>query len=120
MAVCKTDDNMRAVIVVDENISDKELKKFADEGAVGCRVNLLFLSGVVSNSLVHFAHRISDYGMHLQVLADISQFDDFDALVKQCPLPVVLIIWGICRPLMAIITKPIRNSSLTSQMAVYG
>lgn len=89
MAVCKTDDNMRAVIVVDENISDKELKKYADEGAVGCRVNLLFSSGVVSNSLIHFAHRISDYGMHLQVLADISQFDDFDALVTQCPLPVV-------------------------------
>ena len=89
LSVCQSDPHMKAVIVVDEAISDASLRAYADADVVGCRVNLLFSSGVDSGQLKEFAYRIADYGWHLQILADISQFEALGSVIPDLPVPVM-------------------------------
>lgn len=89
LSVCRSDPDMRAVIVIDDSISDDMLRRYADAGVVGCRINLLFASGVDSGSVTDFARRIADYGWHLQILADISQFAALEDIIPHLPVPVI-------------------------------
>ena len=89
LSTCRSDPNMKAVVVIDDDISDEALKAYAEAGAVGCRVNLLFSSGVKTNNLAHLARRIAPFGWHIQILADITLIDDLAALVENLPVPVV-------------------------------
>ena len=87
--VCKSDPHMRAVVVVDEHVSDQELRGFAEAGVVGCRVNMLFSSGVNSGTLEQLARRIADFGWHIQILADISQLEGLKDVAARLPVPVM-------------------------------
>ncbi|MGC6530927.1 MAG: amidohydrolase family protein [Candidatus Puniceispirillaceae bacterium] len=99
LSVCQSDPNMKAVIVVDDDVTDAQLRTFHDRGAVGCRVNLLFASGIdysgidysdrQSDKLTALAKRIADYGWHLQLLADISQCEDWLPALADLPVPVM-------------------------------
>ena len=90
MSVCQSDPHCKAVVVIDEHVSDTQLAAYAKGGAVGCRVNLLFASGVNHGSLRSLAKRIAAFDWHLQILADISQFDGLSSLIPQMPVPVIL------------------------------
>jgi len=87
--VCKSDPHMRAVVVVDEAVSDRELRSFAEAGVVGCRVNMLFSSGVHSGTLEQLARRIADFGWHIQILADVTQLEELEEVVARLPVPVM-------------------------------
>ena len=87
--VCKSDPHMRAVVVVDEHVSDQELRGFAEVGVVGCRVNMLFSSGVNSGTLEQLARRIADFDWHIQILADISQLEGLKDVAARLPVPVM-------------------------------
>ena len=87
--VCRDDPNMKAVIVIDDAISDDALSAFSEAGVVGCRVNMLFSSGVSFTNLRNLALRIADYGWHIQILADISNFDDINMLLRDVPVPIM-------------------------------
>ena len=89
MAACQSDPAMKAVVVIDETTSKAQLRSLSDAGAVGCRVNLLFASGVQFGQLTKLAHRIADYGWHIQILADISNFEDLQRVIPQLPVPVI-------------------------------
>ena len=89
LSVCQSDPNMKAVIVIDETVSDEALQAYADAGAVGCRVNMLFSSGVQINSLANLARRIAPFGWHIQVLTDITRIGDLRLLVDDIAVPVV-------------------------------
>lgn len=84
-----SDPNMKAVVVIDDDVSDACLKAYAEAGAVGCRVNMLFSSGVKTTDLAQLARRIAPFGWHIQILTDITLIDDLSALVKHLPVPVV-------------------------------
>ena len=94
LSVCQSAPNMRAVIVVNDDVTDAELRAFHDRGAVGCRINLLFTSGIdysqkQSEKITALAKRIADYGWHLQLLADISQCEDLLPALADLPVPVM-------------------------------
>ena len=89
LLAARSDPHMKAVVVVEHDVSDQTLRDYAEAGAVGCRVNLLFSSGVQFGMLAEFAHRIADYGWHLQILADIAHFDNLDQLVQDVPVPII-------------------------------
>jgi predicted TIM-barrel fold metal-dependent hydrolase len=79
-------DTLRAVVVVDENISDRELEKMHADGARGVRLNLLFRSGVEVSDVRRIADKIAGLGWHLQMLIDVSEFADIRDTLG--PLPV--------------------------------
>ena len=89
LSACKTEADMKSVIVIDNSVSDKTLRDYADAGAVGCRVNLLFASGVHTGSLTDLAQRIADFGLHLQVLADISRLEALESVIPKLPVPIM-------------------------------
>ena len=89
MAACRDNPNRKAVIVVNQDISDQDLRDYADAGAVGCRVNMLFSSGVDSGDLQRFAQRLAEYDMHLQILANISNLPEYEALITNLAVPVI-------------------------------
>lgn len=80
----------KAIAVVDDTVSAAELTALADAGAVGCRVNQLFQSNTAAPDLRAFARKIAEVDWHLQLLTDVSQFDDFDATVRALGVPVVI------------------------------
>ena len=89
LMTCQADPNMRAVVVIDSEISKKELKNFTDLGVVGCRVNMLFQSGVNIHDIRALAHKIADFGWHIQILADISELEDLSPFLRDMPVPVM-------------------------------
>lgn len=88
-AVAEGGENFRAVVVVNEDISSDELAAYHRAGARGIRVNLLFKSEVEISSLHNLAAKIADFGWHLQVLIDVSSFDDVRGALGNLPVDVV-------------------------------
>lgn len=89
MLVCQNDPNMKAVVVVDSDITHEELQRLTDLGAVGCRVNMLFRSGVDIQDIKALGHKIANYGWHIQILADISALEDLSTLLQDMPVPIM-------------------------------
>ena len=89
MNACIADPAMKAIVVVDEDTPQSVLAAYREQGAVGCRVNMLFGSNARIDSLAGLAARIADHDWHLQILGDVSSLhDSMDDLAK-LPVPVV-------------------------------
>ena len=89
LETCAADPAMRAIVVVDDNTPADLLADYRAQGAVGCRVNMLFGSNARIDSLERLASSAADQGWHLQILGDVSvlhaTMDDLACL----PVPVV-------------------------------
>lgn len=83
------DESMRAIVVVDDDASASQLKRYADQGAVGVRVNLLFSSNARLAQLSGLAKKVADLGWHVQVLADVSTLPNLSEFMASIPCPVV-------------------------------
>ena len=81
--------NMKAVVVVDQNIPVSDLRGMAEHGAVGVRVNMLFASNARSDDLTLLAKKVAELGWHIQVLTDVSKFPELPAELAKLPVPVV-------------------------------
>ncbi len=82
--------DMRAVIVVPADIDEKTLAKLHEGGARGVRINLIYSGGNVDvTSAKEIAARISDFGWHLQFLADVSQVGKSLTELEKLPVPLV-------------------------------
>ena len=84
------DGSMKAVVVLDPDCDDKAISMMAAKGAVGHRANLLFPGGPDPRDLQRLCRRLADFGWHLQILADLSEYQDLTTLTAQCPVPVVV------------------------------
>ena len=82
-------DRLRAVVVVDEDISEKELEKMHEDGARGVRLNLLFRSGVEVSDVRRIADKIAALEWHLQMLIDVSEFADIRETLGTLPVETV-------------------------------
>lgn len=89
MLACQGQSNRKAIVVIDETISRQELQALHEQGAVGCRINWLFQSGININNLQSLAGKIAEFGWHIQVLADISQIESLEDFIRDVPVPII-------------------------------
>lgn len=89
-AVSKSSGNFRAVVVVDENITYEELLEFHEQGARGIRINVLFSGESTKDKLTKLAKLIAKVNWHMQLLIDVSIFDDFENFFSNFPVPIVI------------------------------
>lgn len=80
---------IRAIIVIDDKVSDCDLQSFHDQGARGIRLNLIFNPGESFAIATKLADMIRDLGWHIQFLVDISQIADLASRIDALRLPVV-------------------------------
>jgi len=91
MSQCQDDEiEWRAVAVVDEGVSDRELERMDALGVRGIRVNLLFRGGVTFDSAARLAERIAPLGWHIQLLIDVSCFPNLVARLGALPVESVV------------------------------
>lgn len=87
-AIKKGGKNFRGVAVVDEDIDFSELENMHQAGIRGVRINLLFKGGIGMSGVKKLTHKVAPLGWHLQVLIDVSEFDELDTL-DDLPVDVV-------------------------------
>lgn len=88
-AVAAFGEDARAVLVIDEHVTDAQLRQWHALGARGVRVNLLRPSPVAASRLDAIARRIAPHGWHLQLHASPDGIVELAATLRQLPVPVV-------------------------------
>lgn len=88
-AVRQNLDRLRAVVVVDEDITEKELERMHEDGARGVRLNLLFRSGIEVSDVRRIAEKIAPLKWHLQMLIDVTEFADIRETLGSLPVETV-------------------------------
>ncbi len=89
-AVASYDGPCRGVAVVDETISDAELRAMHECGVRGLRLNVLFGGGVGLQAMEPLAQRVADLGWHLQLLLDATHMEELAPRIRALPVPVVV------------------------------
>ena len=83
----------RAVVVVDQDISDAELKEMASRGAVGIRVNFVTPQSwgvTTAERLETMARKVHPLGWHVQVYMTADQIADLENVLGRLPTPLVI------------------------------
>lgn len=83
-------DQARAVVVIDEQVRDLELRGMAAEGAVGVRFNLVSGNGTPEDQLERLAHRLAPLGWHIQVYAEGEKLEALAPTLARLPVDVVI------------------------------
>ena len=89
-AVARAGEAFRAVVVLDDTATRRDLEKMHDQGARGTRVNALFSGDAEREDLFRLGGLLADQGWHMQMLIDVSRFADLEGFVRALPVPVVL------------------------------
>jgi D-galactarolactone isomerase len=80
----------RAVVVIDDQITDTELRKMDEAGVRGVRFNLVTAGGPSRDVLKNVAKRIAPLGWHIQVWLHGEQLPDLVQLLNGLPTHVVV------------------------------
>ena len=90
-AVAHAADRLRAVVVLDENVDPQTVLRLHHQGARGVRINMLFGSSAKLDNLKQLTRTIRsvERGWHLQLLVDVSTFDNVYQWVKSLDIDVV-------------------------------
>jgi len=83
-------ENARAIVVVDDAASPAELKRLADQGAVGVRFNAVSGNGTPVEQLESLAQRVADLGWHIQLYIKGGVLMALAPRLAQLPVPLVL------------------------------
>lgn len=89
-AVARAGEAFRAVVVLDDTATRRDLEMMHDQGARGTRVNALFSGDAEREDLFRLGRLLADQGWHMQMLIDVSRFADLEGFVRALPVPVVL------------------------------
>jgi predicted TIM-barrel fold metal-dependent hydrolase len=81
---------LRAIALIDETVSDRELQRLSDSGVRGFRVNRTAKTGLTFDVARKLAERTKDLGWHVQFLLDIEDYPDIDKLLGAFPTEVVI------------------------------
>jgi predicted TIM-barrel fold metal-dependent hydrolase len=79
----------RAVAVVDNNISDAELKRLDTGGVRGIRFNLVQAGATTVDMLEPLSKRVNDLGWHVQLHMLADQIFEHKELLQRLPAPIV-------------------------------
>ena len=83
----------RAVVVVDLDITDAELRAMAAQGAVGIRVNFgtpQSWGPTTAERLEAMAHKVEPLGWHVQIYATGDQIVGLEPVLRRLPTPLVI------------------------------
>jgi predicted TIM-barrel fold metal-dependent hydrolase len=93
-AMASLGESARGVAVVDDDVTDTELKRLHDAGVRGVRINVVDVAeakGVIPMApLVKLANRIKPYGWHVEFLMHADEFPDLDRVFADFPVDIVL------------------------------
>ena len=86
---------LRGIAVVDEDVSDEELKAMAGAGVRGVRVNIVDVKDRKPGTLPmpmlkKLAQRIAPLGWHMEFLMHVDEFPDLDSQFADFPVEIVL------------------------------
>jgi predicted TIM-barrel fold metal-dependent hydrolase len=86
---------LRGVAVVAEDVADAELKRLAEAGVRGVRVNIVDVRDrkpgtLPMASLAKLARRIAPLGWHMEFLMHVDEFPDLDRQFADFPVQIVL------------------------------
>lgn len=86
-------ERLRAVVAVEEDVTDRALGDMHERGARGIRVNLVDKGGMPYSSLSALdtiAERIAPLGWHVELLVHVEDSEELEALVKRLKVPVAV------------------------------
>ncbi len=88
-AVAKLGEQARAVVVVNDTISDAELRKMHEQGACGIRFNLSTGGATTPEMIEPLAKRVNVLGWHIQINAPADKIMEIMPILEKVPSPIV-------------------------------
>src|SRR6266481_1576223 len=79
----------RAVVVVNDTISDAELKKMHEQGARGIRFNLAQAGATTPEMIEPLSKRVNELGWHIQINAAAAKIAEIMPILEKVPSPIV-------------------------------
>jgi len=89
-AVAALGPNARAVVTVDQSVTDAELDRLTGLGARGLRFFMLAGAPLPLDILETMAARVAPFGWHIVFQIDGRDYADYEALLKRLAAPVVI------------------------------
>lgn len=89
-ALRETDFPLRGIAVVNESVSDDDLRAMHDAGVRGLRVNLRVENGASPDAVPRLAQRIAPLGWHLQFRIDPKDFASAETMIAALPVETVV------------------------------
>jgi predicted TIM-barrel fold metal-dependent hydrolase len=83
-------DRARAVVVVDERVTEAELRAMHEAGARGVRFNAVSGNGTPLDQLQALVARIAPLGWHLQLYSHAAELLALEPVLARLPVPVVI------------------------------
>jgi predicted TIM-barrel fold metal-dependent hydrolase len=81
---------LRAIALIGEDTTDRELRHLAESGARGFRVNRTAKTGLAFDVARRLAERTKELGWHVQFLLDVEDHPDLDTLLGSFATEVVI------------------------------
>jgi D-galactarolactone isomerase len=79
----------RAVVVVDDTVTDAELKRMHDLGARGIRFNLAQAGATTPEMIEPLSKRVNALGWHIQINATATKIVEIMPILERVPSPIV-------------------------------
>jgi len=79
----------RAVVVVNDTISDAELKRMHEQGARGIRFNLAQAGATTPEMIEPLSKRVNELGWHIQINAPAAKIAEIMPILEKVPSPIV-------------------------------
>src|SRR6516225_7041664 len=79
----------RAVVVVDDTVSDAELKRMHDLGARGIRFNLAQAGATTPEMIEPLSKRVNALGWHIQINAPAAKIIEIMPILEKVSTPIV-------------------------------
>jgi predicted TIM-barrel fold metal-dependent hydrolase len=81
---------LRAIALIDENVTDRALRDMTEAGVRGFRVNRTAKTGLSFDIARRLADRVKHLGWHVQFLLDVEDHPDIDTFLGSFPAEVVI------------------------------
>lgn len=88
-AVASFGPQARAVVVVNDTISDAELRRMDEQGARGIRFNLAQAGATTPQMIEPLAKRVNELGWHIQINASAATILEIMPILERVPSPIV-------------------------------
>jgi D-galactarolactone isomerase len=89
-AMAKMGTGARGVVVVDQTVTDAELRKLTDAGVRGIRFHMLGGGVLGWDILEKMASRVNEFGWHVQMQLDGRTLPEYEMVLKRLPCYLVI------------------------------